>query len=65
MLKMNRGRPHRVMVKVLGSGILVCKFKLQSCYYVHFQTNTLAKGMKPPCPPSYGLNSITTVFLKG
>ena len=33
------------MVKVMDSRIVVSKFKLQSCYYVHFWTNALRKGM--------------------
>ena len=40
----------------------VSEFKLQSCYCIHFQTNTLGKGMNPL---SYGLNRITAVLLKG
>ena len=52
-----------VMVKALDCGIIVSGFELQSRYYVHFQANILGKGMKPPYPPSYGLNSTTTVLL--
>ena len=33
------------MDKVVDSSIEVSEFELQSCYYVHFQTNTLGKGM--------------------
>ena len=29
------------MVKVMYSGIVVSEIELQSCYYVHFRTNTL------------------------
>ena len=58
-----RGCPCGVMVKAMDSGIVVCEFELQSRYYVHFQTNTLGKGIEPPYPPSYGLNSTTTVLL--
>ena len=43
--------------------IVVREFELQSRYYVHFQANTLGKGMNPTHPPSYGLNSTTTVLL--
>ena len=42
-----RGCPRGVMVKVLGCRIIVSEFKVQSGYYVHFQTNTLGKGMNP------------------
>ena len=56
------GWPHDVMVKALAGGIIVSEFELQSCYYIHFRTNTLGKGMNPPYPPNYGLNSITAVL---
>ena len=46
--------PSGVMVKAMGCGIVVCEFVLQSRYYVHYE---------PPYPPSYGLNSTTTVLL--
>ena len=55
-----RGCPHGVMVKAMDCGIVVSEFLLQSRYYVHFRANTLGKGMNPP---SYGLNSTTTVLL--
>ena len=54
--------PHVVMVKAMDCGIGVSKFELQLHYYVHFQTN-LVKGMNPPYPPSYGLNSTTTALV--
>ena len=57
------GCPRDVMVKVMDRGIVVREFVLQSRYYVHFRANTLGKGMNPPYPPSYGLNSTTTVLL--
>ena len=47
----------------MDCGIVVSKFELQLHYYVHFRANTLGKGMNPPYPPSYGLNSTTTVLL--
>ena len=59
------GCPHGVMVKALDCGIVVSEFKFQSRYYVHFQTNTLGKAINLPYPPSYGLNSTTTVLFKG
>ena len=34
------------MSKVLDSGFEVSKFNVQLCYYIHFQTNTLGKGMR-------------------
>ena len=39
------GVPHGVVANVLNIGIVVSEFKLQSCHYVHFLTNTLGKGM--------------------
>ena len=47
-------RPHGVMVKVMDWGIVVSEFVLQSHYYVHFQTNTLGKGMSPFILPAMG-----------
>ena len=44
------GSYHVVMVKVLGCNIVVSEFKLQSCHYVHFRTNTLWKSMTPLSP---------------
>ena len=41
------GGARGVMVKVLYCGIVGSKFELQSCFYVHFRTNILGKGMKP------------------
>ena len=56
--------PRGVIVKAMDCGIVVSEFELQSRYYVHFRANTLGKGMSPPYPPSYGLNSTTTVLLE-
>ena len=39
------------MVKVLDFGFKVSGFDLQSHCYIHFQTNTLGKGMNPPILP--------------
>ena len=33
--------------------IVVSKFELQMCYYVHFQTYSFGKSMKPLILPSY------------
>ena len=35
------------MVKAMDCEIIVSEFELQLRYYVHFQTNTLEKGMNP------------------
>ena len=45
-----------------GSGIVVSEFEFQLSYYVNFRTNAFSKGMTPPYPTSYGLNSATTVL---
>ena len=42
------------MVKALNSRIVVSEFELQSRYYVHFQTNTIGKGMNPLILPAMG-----------
>ena len=52
------GSPHGIVVNVLGYDIVVNEFKLQSCYHVHFRSNTLGKGMNS----NSGLNSSTTTF---
>ena len=46
--------PRGVMVKAMACGIVVCKFVLQSRYYVHFRANTLRKGMNPLIFPDMG-----------
>ena len=40
------------MVKALDYEIVVSKFELLSRYYVHFQTNTVGKGMNPLILPA-------------
>ena len=52
------GCPRGVMVKAVDCEIVVSEFVLQSRYYVHFRANTLGKGIEPPYPPSYGLNTV-------
>ena len=37
-----------VVVNVRDCNIVVNKFKLQTCNYVHFPTNTLEKEHEPP-----------------
>ena len=46
-----------------GPRDVVRDFKLKSCYYENFRTNTLEKGMNTLIPTSYGLKSITAVLL--
>ena len=43
-----------VIVKAMYRGIVVSEFKFQSRYYVHFWTNTLAKGINPLILPAMG-----------
>ena len=62
--KFLRGCLH-VMVKAMDCRIVVREFEPQLRYYIHFRTNTLGKGMALSYPPSYGLNSTTTVLLEG
>ena len=42
-----RGCYRGFMVKALDCGIVAREFVFQSRYYVHFQANTLGKGMNP------------------
>ena len=56
--------PCGIIVKVLDCSLKVSEFKLQSCYYIHFQTNTLRKSLNSPLPSSNGLKSIIAVLLQ-
>ena len=49
-----RGCPHGVIVKAMDCRIVASEFVLQSRYYVHFQANTLGKGMNPLILPAMG-----------
>ena len=51
------------MVKAVDCGIVVREFVLQSRYYIHFQANTLGKGMNPHILQAMDLYSTTTVLL--
>ena len=62
-LRVKGGCPRGAMVKAMVCGIVVSEFVLQSRYYVHSRANTLGKGIEPPYPPSYELNSPNTVLL--
>ena len=54
------------MIKVLDFGLKVSVFELQSCYYVHFRTNTLRKGMNPIIPPVMGwIVSLPFFYMEG
>ena len=63
-IKITWGGPRGVMVKAMDCGIVVSEFEFQLHYYVHFETNTLGKGMNPSYPTNYGLNSNTAVLLE-
>ena len=49
------GCPRGEMVKAMDCGIILSEFVLQLCYYIHFGTNTLGKGMSPLILPAMGL----------
>ena len=51
---MKGGCPRSVMVKLMDCGIVVSEFVFQSRYYVHFQANTLRKGINPLILPAMG-----------
>ena len=53
MFQGGRG-PHGVMVKALDCATVESEFELLPCYYVHFRTNTLGKGMNPLNLPAMG-----------
>ena len=56
------GNSRGIVANVLDCDIVVSEFEHHSPYYVHFRTNTLGEGVNPLITPSYGLNSVTTVF---
>ena len=45
---------HCVRVKAMECRIRVSEFELKLCYYVHFQINTLGKGMNSLILPAIG-----------
>ena len=47
LLKFKWEYPRGVMVKAQDYRIVVSEFELQSCYCIHFRTDTLGKGMNP------------------
>ena len=36
---------HGIVINELECNIVISEFKLQSCYYIHFQINILWRGM--------------------
>ena len=53
------------MAKELDYNLKVSKFKHWLGYCIHFQINSLWKGIKPTYPPNNGSNIITAVLLQG
>ena len=47
-----RRSPYGIVANELDCNIVVSEFVLQSRYYIHFQTNTLGKGMNHSHPHS-------------
>ena len=45
LLITTQGSPSGIVANVLDSDTVVIKFEFQSCYCIHFQTNSLGKGM--------------------
>ena len=50
-----------VLVKATDDGIIVSEFELQSRFYVHVSDKYLRERNEPSYPPSYGLNSTTSI----
>ena len=57
-------RKESVVASVLDSNIILSEFERQSRYYVHFQTSTLGKGMKPLIHPSTMGYIVTLLFFQ-
>ena len=53
LIQIPRG-PGGVMVKAMDNGIVVSEFELHKRSYIHFQTNTLGKGMNRVILPAMG-----------
>ena len=54
-----------VVANVLDCDIVVCEFEHQSCYWIHFRTNTTGKGMNHPSYPTRcGLHTNSYVLRK-
>ena len=51
-----------IVANMLEYGSVESEFDLKLCYYVHFQTYTLGKGMNSLIPSDM-LNSTTTILL--
>ena len=53
-LILSKGCTRGVIVKTMDCRNVVSEYVLQSRYYVHFQANTLGKGMNPLILPAMG-----------
>ena len=51
---------HILVVNVLNCNIAVSEFEFQSCYYVHFRTNTLKESYELSYPPLPAMDEIVT-----
>ena len=51
-----------IRTHLLDCDIVVSEFKLQSRYCIHFRTNAPWEKYEPTYPPSYELNSTTTIL---
>ena len=54
-----------IVAYVLDCDIIVSEFELQSCYYIHFWTNTFGKRHERFYPFIYELNNTAIVLLQG
>ena len=59
----HKGYPHGVMVKAMDHGIVVSKFVLQLQLLCSLLGKYPWERYEHPYPPSYGLNSTTTVLV--
>ena len=56
--------PRGHLSEVLDCGLEVNEFELQSCYSVHFRTNTIEESKNPLILTSQQLKSIAVIFLQ-
>ena len=54
-LNFHKRCPRDAAAKVLGCNIAVSEFLLKLCYYIHFWTTILEKGIKPLIPTAIGV----------
>ena len=56
--------PRGVVANILDWHIIVSEFDFLSCYYVHFRTNALGKGMNSLIPLAMGWIVALLLFYK-